>query len=74
MNKEHYETVPKPTMDMRCQDGNIFSIIGKAARILRDEGLRDEAKEMSQKVMKSSSYSEALSIISQYINFDYDTE
>jgi hypothetical protein len=70
MNKEHYETVPKPTMDMRCQDGNIFSIIGKAARILRDEGLRDEAKEMTGRVMKSSSYGEALCIIGEYVKYE----
>lgn len=62
MNKEHYEPVEKPTMDMRCQDGNIFSIIGKAARILRDNQLSGEAKEMTARVMKSSSYGEALQI------------
>jgi hypothetical protein len=69
MNKEHYEPATKPVFDLRCQDGNIFAIIGKAARLLRDNLQHGEAREMTERVMKTSSYDEALRVISEYVEF-----
>ena len=41
---------------------------GIAAHTLKRNGLGDEAKEMSTRVMRSGSYNEALSIIGEYVN------
>jgi hypothetical protein len=50
------------------QDGNIFNVIGIAARALRENGLRDQAKEMSERAFASGSYDQALGIITEYVN------
>jgi hypothetical protein len=49
-------------------DGNIFNIMGIAARTLKDNGLREEAKEMRERVTASGSYDAALGIILEYVN------
>ena len=51
------------------QDGNIFNLMGIAARTLRQNGMTDEAKEMQNRITGSAqSYSEALNIIGEYVN------
>ena len=62
--------VTKPKCKLIGQDGNIFNLIGIASRSLRLAGLEDKAKEMSQKVMQSQSYTEALSIIMEYVEVE----
>ena len=57
----------KPKCKLVGEDGNIFNLIGVAARSLRRAGLADKATEMSQKVTQSQSYTEALSIIMEYV-------
>ena len=57
----------KPKMQLIGQDGNIFAIMGRASRLLKDIGQRDKAKEMCDRVTASQSYSEALSIVSEYV-------
>ena len=50
------------------QDGNIFNLVGIAARILREHDLKKQAQEMKDRVFASGSYSEALCIIGEYVN------
>ena len=50
------------------QDGNIFNLMGIAARTLKDNDMRDQASEMQQRIMNSYSYDEALCIIGEYVN------
>ena len=60
--------VPKrPKMKLAGMDGNIFSILGKAARLLRENGQPEQAKEMADRVYQSGDYHQALSIISEYV-------
>ena len=54
-------------MDLAGMDGNIFAILGKAARLLREDGQPDKAAEMTRQVFRSHSYESALSIISEYV-------
>jgi hypothetical protein len=49
------------------QDGNIFNVIGIAARALRENGLADQAKEMSERAFASGSYDQALGVIMEYV-------
>lgn len=58
----------KPKAPIIGADGNIFNLIGIAFKALRKEGLRQEAKEMTQRIYASQSYDEALSILSEYID------
>ena len=69
-----FEKIPKPEknslrpkMQLIGQDGNIFAIMGRASRLLKDIGQRDKAKEMCDRVTASQSYPEALNIVSEYV-------
>ena len=58
----------KPSMRLEGQDGNIFSILGQASRLLKDVGQKDQADEMFRRVTSSGSYEEALRIVSEYVD------
>lgn len=69
-----FEKIPKPEknslrpkMQLIGQDGNIFAIMGRASRLLKNAGQRDKAKEMCNCVMASKSYNAALAIVSEYV-------
>lgn len=66
--KEMQTERQKPDCPLIGQDGNIFNLIGIAARTLRENGMREEATEMTKRVTSSGSYSEALGIIGEYVN------
>ena len=57
----------KPKMQLIGQDGNIFAIMGRASRLLKNAGQSDKAKEMCNRVMASKSYNAALAIVSEYV-------
>ena len=45
--------VPKrPTMKLIGEDGNIFAILGRASRLLRENGQQEQAKEMTNRVLQ----------------------
>ena len=57
----------KPDCPLIGADGNIFNLLGIASRTLREHGLKEQAKEMSDRVFASGSYGEALCIIGEWI-------
>lgn len=57
----------KPKCALIGQDGNIFNLVGIASRTLKQNGMKEEAKEMSNRVFTSHSYDEALNIIGEYV-------
>lgn len=57
----------RPSMRLRGQDGNIFSVLGKARQLLRNAGQQAQVKEMTDRVFESHSYGAALDIISEYV-------
>lgn len=57
----------KPKCALIGQDGNIFNLVGIASRTLKHNGMQEEAKEMSERVFNSHSYSDALNIIGEYV-------
>lgn len=62
-------TQQKPSCPLIGQNGNIFHLIGMAARILREHGRSDQAKEMGERITSGAgSYAEALNIIGEYVN------
>lgn len=58
----------KPDCPLIGEDGNIFHLIGIAAKTLKRNGMSAEASEMTEKVFGSGSYEEALGIIGEYVN------
>ena len=50
------------------EDGNIFNLMGLAARTLRHNGLAEQATEMTERITGCGSYDEALGIIGEYVN------
>lgn len=72
----------KPDCPLIGQDGNIFNLMGIASRTLRQNGMSEQATEMCSRITETAgSYSEALSIIGEYVNItsvddgqDYDED
>ena len=65
--QEQVQMTRRPKMQLIGQDGNIFAIMGRASRLLKNAGQSDKAKEMCDRVTASQSYSEALNIVSEYV-------
>ena len=65
--RQNSEQKNKPKCALIGQDGNIFNLMGIASRVLKENNMREEAKEMSNKIINSHSYDEALSIIGEYV-------
>ena len=63
----------RPKMELVGQDGNIFGILGRASRLLKQAGQNKQADEMFQRVTSSGSYEEALCIISEYVETELST-
>ena len=62
------QPIPKrPKMKLVGQDGNIFAILGRASRLLKENGQPQQAKEMSSRVYQSGDYYKAPNIISEYV-------
>lgn len=70
---EEKELKMRPKMNLVGRDGNIFSLLGTARRLLRDDGMVNESNEMTDRVMNSKSYYEALGIISEYVDTELST-
>ena len=59
----------KPDCALIGRDGNIFHLLGVAARTLRENNLQEQATEMTNRVMQSAeSYDHALAIIAEYVH------
>lgn len=54
------------------EDGNIFNVMGLAAKALRRADMPEEAKEMCEKVTHSGDYYKALGIIMEYVDVSPD--
>lgn len=66
MEEQKYKK-EKPKCQLVGQDGNIFNLMGIASRALNRAGMKDESKEMCNRITLSKSYDEALGIIMEYV-------
>ena len=63
------KTTQKPDCALIGEDGNIFNLMGIAARTLREHGMGEQAKEMTKRITTSGcDYEGALNIIGEYVN------
>ena len=60
----------KPRCKLIGEDGNIFFILGRVRETLKANGHADHAQEVSDRVMASGSYDEALRIIMEYVEVE----
>lgn len=62
----------KPTCKLIGENGNIFNLIGIASRTLIENGLPDQAEEMSKRIAggEAGGYDEALHIIMEYVEIE----
>ena len=65
---EQEQETRKPDCPLIGQDGNIFNLMGLAARTLREAGLDEQAKEMYDRIRELGCYDQALGIIGEYVN------
>ena len=65
---EHEPDKTKPDCKLIGEDGNIFNLMGLAARTLRHNGLAEQATEMTNRIHECGSYDETLCIIGEYVN------
>ena len=65
--QEQVQMTQRPKMKLLGEDSNIFAIMGRASLLLKNAGQSDKAKEMCDRVTASQSYSEALNIVSEYV-------
>ena len=64
----------KPDCKLIGADGNIYNLMGLAARTLRRNGLTEQATEMTERITGCGSYDEALGIIGEYVNITGEDE
>jgi len=60
----------KPRCHLIGTDGNIFALMGRVSKTLKKAGLKEEAKQMCDKVMASGSYDEALTILDEFVEIE----
>lgn len=59
--------VSKPAVNLSDAEDNIYILVNKVSKILKQKGLYYQAQEMSRMVFNSESYEEAIKIISEYV-------
>jgi hypothetical protein len=57
----------KPRCKLIGTDGNIFALMGRVSKTLREAGLEDKVTEMQNRVTSSQSYDEALCVLNDYV-------
>jgi hypothetical protein len=56
----------KPFVQLTGEDGNVFSVIGRVSKALKQNGQGDKAKEFSTKAMHADSYESVLRLAMEY--------
>ena len=64
----HEQVQQKPQMQLLGEDGNIFSILGRASKLLNRAGMKAQSDEMFERVTACGDYDKALHIISEYVD------
>ena len=59
---------PKPVCRLVGTDGNVFSIIGRVQRALKEAGQPERASEFVRKAFQAKSYDEVLGLCTDYVD------
>ena len=66
-NAMREEAKTKPRCALIGKNGNIYNLMGIASETLKRNGMKEEAKEMCDRITSSKSYDDALCIIGEYV-------
>jgi len=58
----------KPECQLTGEDGNVFAIIARVSRALKQDGQRERATEFADKAMKQGSYDDVLRLCMEYVD------
>lgn len=67
---EEVDIIHRPKCKLVGENGNIFNLIGIVSRVLKKNGLREEAVEMANRCFSCGSYAEALSVFNDYVEVE----
>ena len=57
----------KPNCKLIGEDSNVFNLLARASRTLKENGMKEEADEMWNRATSSGSFDEAVCIIGEYV-------
>lgn len=57
----------KPRCKLVGEDGNVFNVIGRVRRALRDAGQGERAREFVERAFRCGSYDEVLQLVLEYV-------
>ncbi len=60
----------KPKCKLLGEDGNVFAIIGKVCKTLRQNGLIEQAIIFKKRATNSKSYDEVLQLLHDYVEVE----
>ena len=67
-NEKENNMDKKPKCKLIGEDGNIFNLVGIAARTLRQNGMEEQAKELCERLKEQPDYDHALMLIANYVD------
>jgi hypothetical protein len=60
----------KPICKLTGEDSNVFNIIGKVSKTLKQAGMKDKAAEFAERAMSSDSYDAVLRLCFEYVEVE----
>jgi hypothetical protein len=61
-------TPAKPRCTLLREDGNVFGVIGRVRRALKNAGQAERATEFVQRAFAAKSYDEVLCLVMEYVD------
>lgn len=65
--KSGTQLLMKPECELSSENGNIYNLLLVAVKTLKGIGMKEEAREMKERVLESDDYTTALLIIGEYV-------
>ncbi len=62
--------IEKPKCKLVGEDGNVFCIIARVAKALKNAGMKNEAVEFKNKAFNSKSYDEVIRLAMEYTDVE----
>ena len=62
------EGATKPECTLVGEDGNVFNVIGRVRRALRNAGQEEQAREFVERAFRCGSYDEVLRLVLEYVD------
>ncbi len=57
----------RPTVELTCENGNVFNLIGIVSKALKKAGYKGHAKEMENRCFEAGGYDEVLTLFQEYV-------